>query len=160
MKKLIVIMLLAVGIVGLSACSTKGDKVWILQIGESRSDVAEILKNNGYEFENFSDDSYIAVDEKVRYQGIEWDAVTCWFDKRNRLKSVEFATFGSRPMYQIEKLAKYIKEEGYPDLKEDEKCSGFYTSDKLPMTVMLSGINGGYMGIRLHYCKDADKVEK
>lgn len=64
--------------------------------------------------------------------------------------------YGSRPFYQLEKLAKYIKEEGYPELQEDEKCSGFYISEKLPITVVLS-ISGGYGGIRLNYCKDAHK---
>jgi hypothetical protein len=154
MKKLIVMMMLLLPML-LSSC-TKGDEVWGLHIGDSRSSVAETLKEQGLEIENFSDDSYISVDEKVKYQGIEWDAVTCWFDKNNKLKGVEFVTFSSRPAYQIETLGKYIKEEGYPELKEDEECSGFYISDKLPMTVMLS-LSSGFGGIRLHYCKDAHK---
>lgn len=154
MKKLIAIVMMALPLIFVS-CS-KGDEVWGVRIGESRNSVAKNLEERGYEVENFSDDPYVSINEKVKYQGIEWDAVTCWFDKNNKLKSVEFATYGNRPSYQLEKLAKYIKEEGYPELQEDEKCSGFYISDKLPMTVMLS-IPSGYGGIRLHYCKDAHK---
>lgn len=154
MKKVIVMMLMLLPIL-LVSCS-KGDEVWGVRIGESRNSVVKNLAERGYEVENFSDDSYVSVNEKVKYQGIEWDAVTCWFDKNNKLKSVEFATYGNRPSYQLEKLAKYIKEEGYPELQEDEKCSGFFISDKLPMTVMLS-IPSGYGGICLHYCKDAHK---
>lgn len=154
MKKLIAIVMMLLPIL-LVSCS-KGDEVWGVRIGESRNSVVKNLEERGYEVENFSDDSYISVNSKVKYQGIEWDAVTCWFDKNNKLKSVEFATYGNRPSYQLEKLAKYIKEEGYPELQEDEKCSGFFISDKLPMTVMLS-IPSGYGGISLHYCKDAHK---
>ncbi len=153
MKKFLAMMLMLLPIF-LVSCS-KGDEVWGLRIGESRDNVAKQLKERGLEVENFSEDSYLSVDEMVKYQGIEWNAVTCWFDKKNKLKSVEFATYGSRPSYQLEKLAKYIKEEGYPELQEDEKCSGFYMSDKLPMTVMLT--ISPYSGIRLHYCKDAHK---
>lgn len=154
MKKLIAIVMMLLPIL-ITSCES-GDEVWGLRIGESRDNVAKQLKERGYEVENFSDDSYLSVDEKVKYQGIEWNAVTCWFDKKNKLQGVEFATYGSRPSYQLEKLAKYIKEEGYPELQEDERCSGFYMSDKLPMTVMLT-ISSGYGGIRLHYCKDAHK---
>lgn len=74
------------------SCS-KGDEVWGLRIGESRDNVAKQLKERGYEVENFSDDSYLSVDEKVKYQGIEWNAVTCWFDKKNKLQGVEFVTY-------------------------------------------------------------------
>lgn len=145
-------MLLLATILAFVACSS-GDEVWGLRIGQSRESVAKQLKGQGYKIENFSEDSYISIDEKVEYQGIEWDEVTCWFDDNNKLKIVEFDTYGPRPDYQIEKLTKYIKEEGYPELKEDERLSGFYISDKLPMTVMLS------IGRRvtLHYCKDAHK---
>lgn len=153
MKKLIAMMLILLPIM-ITSCASE-DEVWELRIGASRDSVAKQLKERGYEVENFSEDSYLSVDEKVKYQGIEWDAVTCWFDKKNKLKSVEFATYGSRPSYQLDKLSKYIKEEGYPDLQEDERCSGFYMSDKLPMTVMLTV--SPYSGIRLHYCKDAHK---
>lgn len=154
MKKLLTIVILLLPML-ISSC-TSGDEVWGLRIGDSRDNVAKQLQERGYEVENFSKDSYLSVDEKVKYQGIEWDAITCWFDKKNKLKSVEFATYGSRPSYQLEKLAKYIKEEGYPELQEDERCSGFYTSDKLPMTVILI-LPSGYGGIRLKYCKDAHK---
>lgn len=152
-------MLLLATMISFTACSS-GDEVWGLRIGQSRESVAKQLKEQGYKVENFSDDSYISVDERVEYQGIEWDAVTCWFDNNNKLKSVQFDTYGSRPGYQIEKLGKYIKEEGYPELKEDERTSGFYMSDKLPMTVMLSMPNGQYGRVTLHYCKDAHKSNR
>lgn len=159
MKKLFSLMLLLATMFALTGCSS-GDEVWGLRIGQSRKSVAEQLKDRGYRVENFSDDSYISVDEKVEYQGITWDAVTCWFDDNNKLKSVQFDTYGPRPDYQIEKLGKYIKEEGYPELKEAERCPGFYMSDKLPMTVMLSLPKGQYGSVTLHYCKDAHKGEK
>ncbi len=140
-----------------TACS-KGDEVWGLNIGQSRNSVIEQLKRRGLTVDD-SDGSYVSVDSKVDYQGIQWDAVTCWFDKSNKLKSVEFATFGNRPSYQIEKLLKYINSEGYPHFQDDATTPGFHISDKLPMSVMLS-IPSGYGGIRLHYCKDAHKKGK
>lgn len=144
----------------LVSCSTEddvlGDEVWGLRIGQSRSKVIEQLEERGYDVENHFIDSYLSVEDRIQYQGIEWDDVTCWFDKKDKLKSVEFATYSSRPSYQLEKLAEYIKEEGYPELHKDELCSNLYISDKLPMTVLLT-IHSGYGGIRLHYCKDAHK---
>ena len=85
MKKLLAIMLMMLQMLIVS-CS-KGDEVWGLRIGESRDNVAKQLKERGYEVENFSDDSYLSVDEKVKYQGIEWNAVTCWFDKKTNCKA-------------------------------------------------------------------------
>lgn len=153
MKKLIVMMMLVLPM--LFASCSKGDEVWGLYIGQSRDSVIEQLKQRGLTVED-SDGSYVSIDAKVDYQGIQWDAVTCWFDKSNNLKSIEFATYGNRPSYQLEKLKGYIKDEGYPELKQDELCGNLYISDKLPMSVMLT-IPSGYGGIRLHYCKDAHK---
>ncbi len=152
MKKLIVMMLV---LPMLFASCSKGDEVWGLYIGQSRDSVIEQLKQRGLTVED-SDGSYVSIDSKVDYQGIQWDAVTCWFDKSNSLKSIEFATYGNRPSYQLEKLMGYIKNEGYPEFQDDATAPGFHISDKLPMSVMLT-ISSGYGGIRLHYCKDAHK---
>ena len=139
------------------SCSS-GDEIWILKIGESRNNVVKQLKDKGYDIENFSDDSYVSINEKVKYNGIEWNAVTCWFDKHNKLKSIDFTSYYPLTSFQIENLLKHLKEEGYPELEEDPRCEGFYLSDKLPMTVMLNIPTYGYGHTKLNYCKDAHKV--
>lgn len=138
-------------------CGCSQEEIWGLKIGQSRNSVVKELTKRGYDVENFSDDSYISINEKVRYHGIEWNSVTCWFDEHNKLKSVDFTSFYPLTSYQMETLLKHIKEEGYPELEEDPRCEGFYLSDKLPMTVMLTIPTYRYGHTKLNYSKDAHK---
>lgn len=149
--------LLIIGSISIFSSCTSNDKVWELEIGQSRKSVVSKLTKLGYEVENFSADSYISINEKIKYQGITWNNITCWFDKNNKLKSVEFVSYYPLSFSELDKLGKYIQEEGYPELTEDPKCKGFYMSDKLPMTVMLSLPYNGVGLTKLEYCKDAHK---
>lgn len=181
MKKLGILLML---IPLLISCTGKGDEIWELYIGQSRESVAKKLKKSNYEIENFSEDSYLTIKEKIKFHGIEWNEITCWFNENNELKEVEFSAFHFPTTSQLETLTKYLKEEGYPNLKEyhtkkekdredvyfndllanDELYeSGVFVSEKPPMKVILHiSIYGETYGkligtVNLIYCKENPK---
>lgn len=152
MKKIFILLILPMMFI---SCSNF--EVWGLKIGDSRKKIVHILEEKGFNVEE-DDDSYISVNQKFYFRGINWNHITCWFDKKNRLKGIEFRTWQKLSGHQLEKLYGYIEEEGFGEPYSDPRCNEIVMREKDDMTAVITFSKYGLItSIELGYWKDYHK---
>lgn len=86
MKKLIVMILLAVVMVG---CNSDR-KIWLFTLGQSKEKVEQILKDNNYRYKiNKEDRDGFEGTQVVEFMGVKWDGFMLTFED-NKLNQISF----------------------------------------------------------------------
>lgn len=158
MKKVFAFLFFSMMVV---SCSSRFE-VWDFELGDSRKNIVHILEEKGFNVED-DDDSYIYVNQKFHFRGIDWSGITCWFDKKNQLKGIEFCTWQKLSDYQLEKLYGYFEEEGFGEPYSDPRCNEIVMREKDDMTAVITFSKYGHgliTSIELGYWKNYHKSEK
>lgn len=82
MRKLIVILLLAVVMVGCNNIN----KVWLLEIGQTKAEVEKILKDNKYRYKDNEDKDGFDGTQVVEYLGVKFDGFMLTFKMTSSLR--------------------------------------------------------------------------
>lgn len=116
--KLFTILLLWFIALGLQSCNSNPKEVWYFSLGQSETEVKQILDKHKIEYIN--EDSSIKVESSIDYLGIKWNAIS--FDFQNdSLSSIAFS------MFKGDKLTREQKKNVVESL---DKIYGTHTLDE------------------------------
>lgn len=159
MRKLIVILLLAVVMVGCNNIN----KVWLLEIGQTKAEVEKILKDNKYRYKDNEDKDGFDGTQVVEYLGVKFDGFMLTF-KDDKLTQISFRKADGEELTEedAEKVVKQI-DERFGEHREDRTAAREYgtigwTWEKNDVNVSFTRMFGGTMSLLTFYqSNDADK---
>lgn len=154
MKKSIAIlmMLLAVIMVGCNDLN----KVWLLEIGQTKAEVEKILKNHNYRYKDNEDKDGFDGNQVVEYLGIEFDGFMLTF-KDDKLVQISFRKADGEELTEedAEKVVKQL-DERFGEHREDRTAAREYgtigwTWEKDNINVSFTRMFGGSMSLLTFY---------